>query len=153
MQNCVDVSAPCIWYVAWLPFSDTARTAIVHMPLLPLEPGPGECGKYKDVPEHFYPVEGLSLLVFHPCIIDILIKWKCRLCVCMLLPCNKLIYAWSLQKTKTNEPLQTLTARQLIQKLIFCGTQTFITVFVGAHHWPLFWVRWFLSTPINLRYT
>jgi len=94
------VFAHCMWYEVWLPFSDTARTAIVHMPLRPLEPGPGEYGKYKDVPEHSYPVEGLWLLVFHPCVIDILIKWEYRLCVCMLLPCNKLLYCWSLQKIK-----------------------------------------------------
>jgi len=131
------VIAPCTWYGAWLPFSGIAHTAIVHMPLLPLEPGPGEYGKYKDVPEHSYPVEGLSLLVFHPCIIDILIKWKCRLCVCMLLPSNKLIHAWSFQKIKTNSLLQKVTTIWLVQKLILYGTQTFNTVFIWAHHWPL----------------
>lgn len=142
-------SASCIWYVAYLPFSDIVHTAIVHTHPLPLEPGPGECGKYKDVPEQSYPVEGLSLLVFHPCIIDILIKSKCRLCVCMLLSCNKLIYAWSLQTTKTNNLLKKLTASQ---NLIFYGTQTFITVSVRGQNLILFWATWLLCTPTNLQY-
>jgi hypothetical protein len=131
------VFAHCMWYEVWLPFSGTAHTAIVHMPLLSLEPRPGEYGKYKDVPEYSYPVEGLSLLVFHPCIIDILIKWKCRICVCMLLPHNKLLYRWSFQKIKTNELLQKLTASWLAKKLILHGTQTLNSVFIRAHHWPL----------------
>ena len=38
------------------------------------------------------------------------------------------------KKIKTNELLQKLTASQLVQKLIYYGTQTFSTVFVRTHH-------------------
>jgi hypothetical protein len=58
------------WYELLLPSSHTAGTAIVHMLLLPLELGPKECGQYKDVLGLSYPVEGLSWLVFHSCIIN-----------------------------------------------------------------------------------
>jgi hypothetical protein len=70
-----------MWYVLWLPSSDTAGTAIVKMPLLPLEPGPKECAQYKDVPEPSYPAEGQSWLVFHPCIINTVIKWRSKFCL------------------------------------------------------------------------
>lgn len=50
----------CMWYVLWLPSSDTAGIAIAQMSLLPLEPDPKECAQYKDVPGPSYPVEGLS---------------------------------------------------------------------------------------------
>jgi hypothetical protein len=62
----------------WLPSSDIAGTATVQMPLLPPEPGPKECVQYKDVPELSCPVEGVSLLVFHSCITNKVIKWKSK---------------------------------------------------------------------------
>jgi hypothetical protein len=70
-----------MWYVLWLPSSDTAGTATVQMPLLPLEPGPKECVQYKDVPGPFYPAGGLSWLVFHPCIVNKVINWRSKYCV------------------------------------------------------------------------
>jgi hypothetical protein len=62
--------AHCMWYVLYLPSSDTAGTATVQMSLLPLEPGPKESAQYIDVPGPSYPVEGQSWLVFHLCIIN-----------------------------------------------------------------------------------
>jgi len=41
-----------------------------------------------------------------------------------------------------------LIVAQLIKKIpAFYGTRRFITVFTSAHHWPLSWARWILSTP------
>jgi hypothetical protein len=48
-----------------------------------------------------------------------------------------------------------LTVIQLIKKFIaFYGTWSFITVFIGARHWYLSWVRWIQYTtshPVSLR--